>query len=81
VSIVPRLLGTDRDLDALPSQVVDGALEIGRVDLEAEVETAGEPPVYHHPRLRRAEVLRPDAREVQPALTCRISIGCMGPSW
>jgi len=46
--------------------VVDGAFEVGGVDLEAEVDTAGEARVHHHPRLGRAQVLRPDAREVQP---------------
>src|SRR4029453_11639610 len=41
---VPRLLRTDGDLDALPPQVVDGAFEVGGVDLETEMETAGKTP-------------------------------------
>ena len=63
---VPRPLGTNLDLDALAPQVVDGALEVGRGDLQAEVEPARESRMRHHSRLGRPKVLRPDAGEVQP---------------
>jgi hypothetical protein len=56
---VPGLLRTDGDLDALPPQMLDSAHKVCRIDLQAKVKPAGEARVIHHPRLRRAQVLRP----------------------
>jgi hypothetical protein len=46
--------------------MLDSAHKVCRIDLQAKVKPAGEARVIHHPRLRRAQVLRPDPREIQP---------------
>src|SRR6266542_1420365 len=64
----------DQMTGARAPQMLDGPLEVGRVDLQAQVQTAREPGMRHHSRVCRAKVLRPDAGEVQPvAALCRAS--------
>src|SRR5262245_36973610 len=53
---VSGLLRTHGDRDALPPQVLDGALEICRIDLQSKMEPAREARVAHHPCLRHAQV-------------------------
>src|SRR6185503_14363907 len=62
---VPRLLRTHGDLDTLPPQVLHGPHEVCGIDLQAQVKMAGEAGMVHHSRLRRAEILRPDRRQIQ----------------